>query len=664
MTPGPRRDEKRENPRRPGLIRTRDEARYGQGRRFSVIGRFLLGSGLGALVGTGFLALASLFSPLPAARPAVTPDPAPVAEPAPEPAPQPQPKAEPAAEPAPESAPDQTKAEPEAAPSAPAPAATPEAPEAAPDEKAGTEPAVQPAQPPQDAAADAGDTTAPAAASAAPANDAAVAPQPVSEPPADLATAEAAAPATAPTAPTPAEAPAQPEAPAALATVTDDTAPASAGPAPAPAPEVAAETAPAELAPPTEEAAPAAAPAAMDAPVDPADPVTPDQPQSETAPATADLPAPPPLTPEEEALLRQLAEGSPGNEAAPAPDAAETPAAPAADAPVEDKAGGDQSSIIPAPQEPMPEADATAPKVLPLPGSEADAAPAMDPAPEAPPETADETAPDEAQIALDGALPPAPGLSGTADGVTTDRLPRIGEESAAAATDPAPKASTPLERFARPFENPEAKPVFAIVLIDDGAPDLDRANLAALPFPVTFALDPLQPDAAKNAAIYRTAGQEVVMLAGGLPKGAAASDVEVTLAAMDQALPEAVAVMDTPDRSFQADRPLASLVVPVIAGQGRGVLTWDQGLNAADQVARREDVPAAVAFRDLDGADETPQVMRRYLDRAAFKAAQGGRVTVVGRTRPDTIAAILEWTVEGRAATVALAPLSAALSVE
>ncbi len=94
------------------------------------------------------------------------------------------------------------------------------------------------------------------------------------------------------------------------------------------------------------------------------------------------------------------------------------------------------------------------------------------------------------------------------------------------------------------------------------------------------------------------------------------------------------------------------------------MLTWDQGLNAADQVARREDVPAAVAFRDLDGAGEAAPVIRRYLDRAAFKAAQEGRVTVIGRARPETVAAILEWTVEGRAATVALAPLSAVLSVD
>ncbi len=82
------------------------------------------------------------------------------------------------------------------------------------------------------------------------------------------------------------------------------------------------------------------------------------------------------------------------------------------------------------------------------------------------------------------------------------------------------------------------------MLIDDGSDSLDRQALAALPFAVSFALDPTNPKAAEHAAIYRAAGQEVVMLATALPAGAQAADVEVALAAMAQALPESVAVMD------------------------------------------------------------------------------------------------------------------------
>jgi len=104
--------------------------------------------------------------------------------------------------------------------------------------------------------------------------------------------------------------------------------------------------------------------------------------------------------------------------------------------------------------------------------------------------------------------------------------------------------------------------------------------------------------------------------------------------------------------------------VPIIKDQGRGLVTFDAGLNAADQVARREDVAAAVIFRDLDGAGEDTPLIRRYLDRAAFKAAQEGRVVVVGTTRPETIAALIEWSIEGKGAAVALAPITAVLAVK
>jgi hypothetical protein len=246
---------------------------------------------------------------------------------------------------------------------------------------------------------------------------------------------------------------------------------------------------------------------------------------------------------------------------------------------------------------------------------------------------------------------PTPRLPGTAPAPILDRA-EVAEAGEGA----------PIDRFARPFDNPDGKPRLAIVLIDTGGPSLDRTSLAALPFPVTFALDPMAPEAALAATVYRDAGQEVVMLATGLPKGATAADVEVTFAAQAETMPEAVAVLDLPEGGFQGNRAVATLAVPVIAGQGRGVLSWDRGLNAADQVARREGVRSATIFRRLDGAGEDEATIRRILDRAAFRAAQDGAVVVAGETRPETVAALLAWAVEGRASSVAMAPLTAVLA--
>lgn len=260
---------------------------------------------------------------------------------------------------------------------------------------------------------------------------------------------------------------------------------------------------------------------------------------------------------------------------------------------------------------------------------------------------------------------PEPGFAAV-DGVKTGRLPTIAVAPAAQSEASAANDANlpPIERYARQFENPAQKPLFAILLRDTGGPDLDREALAAIPFPVSFVIDPTRPDAAVAAQIYRAAGQEVLMLGVGIPAGATVSDLAVSLEAMDAVLPEAVGVVDTEIGGFQGNRTLATQLLALISDQGRGVISWDKGLNAASQVAQREGIRSAVIFRAMDSADEKSPVIRRYLDRAAFKAAQDGRVVVEGQTRPETVTALLEWAVEGRAATVAIAPATAVMTAQ
>lgn len=320
------------------------------------------------------------------------------------------------------------------------------------------------------------------------------------------------------------------------------------------------------------------------------------------------------------------------------------------------------------------EAQAEASDTVQLPEPEPEPAPTLD----------TPTAPD--QMATAAPLRPAPGFGGKVEGVRTGRLPSIGgaaaPETTQAATadseanDVAQGASETatlrvddlslpaIDRFARVFENPDGKPLFAILLQDIGGPDIDRETLAKLPFAVSFIIDPAAPDAALAAKIYRDAGQEVLMLATGIPAGATASDLSVSFEAMAGALPEAVGVVDQSSGGFQGNRTLSAQVLALVADQGRGVMTWDRGLNAASQIARRDGMRSALIFRALDADGESAPVIRRYLDRAAFKAAQDGRVVVAGQTRPETVAALLEWAVEGRASTVAIAPASAAMTAQ
>lgn len=504
------------------------------------------------------------------------------------------------------------------------------------------------------------------------------------------------------------EAPAAPD--AAPKAAASDTTPAPVEPDPAtPAPASAAVVAPGD-APDAVPAEPAPAEAAPATEV--ADAGTDQQPEATGTASVTDLAAEAAVTqaPASDIALAEaeLAEAAPDLDA-PAPEVttpeATAPAAEDAEAATEpaatDTATAEPDAAAPDPAAIAPEAAAeVAPETVPEAAPEAmpEDAPAAEPIPaeDAPSDpmavpatdagTAVTDMPGTKPSALPGAVEPeadtgvavaeeesgsktfrpSPGLVRAGEGVIIGRNQPSETTPTDPASDPAaePLDPRPIAQFAAEFENPDAKPPFAIVLVDPGTPNLDRAGLAALPFPVSFALDPLDPATPERAAIYRAAGREVVMLVTGIAQGAQASDVEVAFQSMEQGLPEAVAAMDLADPIFQNNRGLASTIVPILQASGRGLLTWDEGLNAADQVARREDLEAAVVFRNLDLANGDTVAIRRLLDRAVFKADQDRRVSVVGTADAATVAALLEWSVEGKAATVALAPLTAVLQVD
>lgn len=405
----------------------------------------------------------------------------------------------------------------------------------------------------------------------------------------------------------------------------------------------------------------------------------------ETLPEAAETQAQPATEPSE-----PLADGAAEAPVTLAPPEAVSPASP--DAPALTAPPGDAAPEAPVPPQPAPAAPA-----LPAPGSEApvadssaDAAPAGLPGPvvsEIPanlPETTDAAPAEEASElpaasqgeALAGSSPaagagtaprlirPNAGLNPDVEGVRQDRLPRIGD---APAGEEAPADLVPvvdaLKHYARSFANPLSRPPFAVLLLDDGSmPEGDLDALAGSPLPLTLVIDPAREDAADRAAVWRSAGQEVALLARDIPAAAQPADGEIAVEAMTRAVPEALALVVPPGGgALQADRTAAAAVMPALHSRGFGLVTWDQGLNAGDQVARREGLPAVTIYRDLNGNDETGPVIGRYLDRAAFKAQQDGRAVVFGRLDAVTAATLLEWSLTARAASLALAPLSAVL---
>jgi polysaccharide deacetylase 2 family uncharacterized protein YibQ len=269
---------------------------------------------------------------------------------------------------------------------------------------------------------------------------------------------------------------------------------------------------------------------------------------------------------------------------------------------------------------------------------------------------------------------PAPPRAAPA-AVATGRLPQIGvaeaEPEAAGSDDatsedtaaeaPAEDADLPaLQRNAAAFERDD-RPLLAPILLDAGLDAVARARLAALPHPLSVAVDPSAPDAAEAAATYRAAGKEVVILASQIPPQATPADLEVTFASHRAHLPQAVALLDLPAGGFQEDRRLAQQIATILAGDGLGMITHDRGLNPAAQVAAQAGVPHAAVFRNLSEAGDDPAAMRRLLERARFRAGQQGATALLLTGAGAELDALLDWLAEGRDVGVALAPVSALL---
>lgn len=306
----------------------------------------------------------------------------------------------------------------------------------------------------------------------------------------------------------------------------------------------------------------------------------------------------------------------------------------------------------------MPEA-APVPDIPPV--AEAGPAPLPEPA----------ESPDVETAELDEQLPrliePSEGLTNLAPNVKVNRLPAIGRAPEEPEAEAEPDLDEPegpaLGRYAAPFSNPSGRPLMAILLLDEEGQPAGGTEMAAFPFPVSHVVDAARPDAAEAMQAYRSAGREVVAMTP-LPDGAGPRDVEVAFETYLDRVPEAVAVMDTEAAGFQSGRPVASQVAEILAARGMGMITYPKGLNSATQVAEREGVPAKLVFREFDAEGRDSAAIQRFLDQAAFRAGQQSGVILVGHNRPETVAALLEWGLGNRAATVMLAPISAALLAE
>lgn len=285
------------------------------------------------------------------------------------------------------------------------------------------------------------------------------------------------------------------------------------------------------------------------------------------------------------------------------------------------------------------------------------------------PQTSGQTSP-ETELAddADAARPPVsqqdepqrPGLrvAGLPQIGTADELP-VPPEDLPQARD---LAGTALERNALYAGDSAGRPRMALVFSDPGLPGPMRRDLAALDMPMTIALNPLDSSAADGAEIYREAGKEILILATSLPSGATASDLDITFSTFFQALPQAVGVIDLPENGFARNTAMLGNILPLLAQDGHGLVTFAGGLAQAARAAETAGVAHTEVFRMLERGSESAFTIRRYLDRAMFHASQAGEVVVFGDASNEaTMDALRMWLDDGRAEQVALVPISAIL---
>ena len=430
--------------------------------------------------------------------------------------------------------------------------------------------------------------------------------------------------------------------------------------------------------------------ATPDAPTLPGTAATsPAQPAADASPVAAQS-APQPAVAEPAgamAPLPELAEAGADAPVGPAPDSspvvAAEPGQPPVPSPGQSPANDFSNPVVVEVPEPAPE-PAPAPVPDPGPTAEPEAsgtveiapAPAPEPAPTPDPQpNADAqlpAAPEPAEIApgtettgRDATPKPVTGIGAQAPNVRTNQLATVGGSNQAPEpevedTPPEIETGPAIKMFAAEFDNPDRRPMMAIILlVDEGSADSAGAA-GPLPFPVSYAVDASAANATRLMRRYRDAGFEVLALAP-LPERATPVDVEVAFQAYLRAVPEAVAFMDTRAAAFQSGHFVATQIAAALSASGHGMVTYSRGLNSAMQVAGRAGVPAALVFRDFDGAGQDSATMLRFLDQAAFRAGQQNGVILVGRNRATTMSALLEWSGGNRAGTVALAPISAVL---
>jgi len=216
-----------------------------------------------------------------------------------------------------------------------------------------------------------------------------------------------------------------------------------------------------------------------------------------------------------------------------------------------------------------------------------------------------------------------------------------------------------IDLYGRDAVSDDGKPMLSVVLLTDQLNAIDPNLVQALPIPVSFAVDPTNPAAESLLISLRQLEQEAVILTD-LPSQAVVQDVDIALTALLDLLPQTIGIIERQVGALQQSRDVMLHLPEVLNRTGHGLIVYEKGLNTLAKEAVKAGTPVATIYRDLDGAGQNERTIRRFLDGAAFRAANNPSdpIVVLARLRPETMSAILIWALQDRAQKTSVVPVS------
>jgi len=165
---------------------------------------------------------------------------------------------------------------------------------------------------------------------------------------------------------------------------------------------------------------------------------------------------------------------------------------------------------------------------------------------------------------------------------------------------------------------------------------------------------------------YRSNGFEVAVIID-YPNAASVQEIDAILTSGLARLNKTVAVIEGSPGNLQKTRSRSEQTAKILSQTGHGLLVYDKGLNTIVREAENLGVPVRTIYRNFDELKGGSRTIRRFLDGAAFRARQEGlksAIVVTASLHPETLNALLLWSMQSRSQTVTIAPLSQALMLE